>query len=177
MFELRLKFHWSLFLRNNIPALVQIMAWRWPGDKPLYEPMLISLVTHISVTRPQWVSACHFTCIHQGSLTGTGATCLTQYCLFLPNGNINLGPTKVCCMTASSHFLNQYWLITCVLWHPLETNFTTSVHQLNLQCVLRLHFQNLYYISQGLMSFAKAIIWLPQCQWLTLNNLGKSSQE
>ena len=25
---------------NNIPALVQIMAWRRPGDKPLTEPML-----------------------------------------------------------------------------------------------------------------------------------------
>ena len=26
---------------NNIPALVQIMAWRRPGDKPLSEPMLV----------------------------------------------------------------------------------------------------------------------------------------
>ena len=36
MLEFRLKFHWSLFLRsiNNIPALVQIMAWRRSGDKP-----------------------------------------------------------------------------------------------------------------------------------------------
>ena len=25
---------------NNIPALVQIMAWRWTGDKPLSEPMM-----------------------------------------------------------------------------------------------------------------------------------------
>ena len=25
---------------SNIPALVQIMAWRRPGDKPLPEPML-----------------------------------------------------------------------------------------------------------------------------------------
>ena len=24
---------------NNIPALVQVMAWRRPGDKPLSEPM------------------------------------------------------------------------------------------------------------------------------------------
>ena len=40
---------------NNIPALVQIMAWRRPGDKPLSEAMLISLLTHICVTRPQWV--------------------------------------------------------------------------------------------------------------------------
>ena len=27
--------------RNNMSALVQIMAWRRPGDKPLSEPMLI----------------------------------------------------------------------------------------------------------------------------------------
>ena len=41
---------------NNIPALVQIMAWRRPGDKPLSEPMMVSLSTHICVTRPQWVN-------------------------------------------------------------------------------------------------------------------------
>ena len=39
---------------NNIPALVQIMAWCRPGDKPLSEPVLFSLLTQISVTRPQW---------------------------------------------------------------------------------------------------------------------------
>ena len=41
---------------NNIPALVQIMAWRRPGDKPLSEPMLVFVPTHICVTRPQWVN-------------------------------------------------------------------------------------------------------------------------
>ena len=40
---------------NNIPALDQIMVWRRPGDKPLSEPMMVSLLTHICVTRPQWV--------------------------------------------------------------------------------------------------------------------------
>ena len=44
-------------LINNIPALVQIMAWRRPGDKPLSESMMVSLPTHICVTRPQWVSS------------------------------------------------------------------------------------------------------------------------
>ena len=43
---------------NNIPALVQIMTWRWPGDKPLSEPMMVNLPTHICVTRPQWVKFC-----------------------------------------------------------------------------------------------------------------------
>ena len=41
---------------NNIPSLVQIMAWRRPGDKPLSEPMMVSSLTHICVTRPQWVN-------------------------------------------------------------------------------------------------------------------------
>ena len=41
----------------NIPALVQIMAWRRPGDKPLSEPMMVRLLTHICVTRPQWVNS------------------------------------------------------------------------------------------------------------------------
>ena len=40
---------------NNIPAFVQIMAWRRPGDKPLSEPIAVRLPTHICVTRPQWV--------------------------------------------------------------------------------------------------------------------------
>ena len=40
---------------NNIPSLVQIMAWRRSGDKPLSESMMVSLPTHICVTRPQWV--------------------------------------------------------------------------------------------------------------------------
>ena len=31
----------------NIPALVQIMAWCRPGDKPLSEPMKVSLTTYI----------------------------------------------------------------------------------------------------------------------------------
>ena len=42
-------------LINNIPALVLIMAWRCSGDKLLSESMLASLLTHICVTRPQWV--------------------------------------------------------------------------------------------------------------------------
>ena len=62
---------------NNIPALIQIMAWRRSGDKPLSEPMVVSLLTNICVTRPQWVNViwyvqtiqfliwrCHFTNRH-----------------------------------------------------------------------------------------------------------------
>ena len=40
-------------LINNIPALVQIMAWCRAVDRPLSEPMVVSLLAHICVTRPQ----------------------------------------------------------------------------------------------------------------------------
>ena len=33
------------------------MAWRRPGDKPLSEPMMVSLPMRICVTRPQWVKS------------------------------------------------------------------------------------------------------------------------
>ena len=36
---------------NNIPTLVQVMAWRRPGDKPLPEPMMVRLPTQICVNR------------------------------------------------------------------------------------------------------------------------------
>ena len=42
---------------DNIPAVVQIMAWRRPGDKPLSEQMIVSLPTHICLTRLQWVKS------------------------------------------------------------------------------------------------------------------------
>ena len=38
---------------NNNPVLVQIMTWRRSGDKPLSEPMMVSLLNYICVTRPQ----------------------------------------------------------------------------------------------------------------------------
>ena len=42
-----------LFLRgpiNNIRALVEIVAWCWPGNKPLSEPMIVWLLMQICVT-------------------------------------------------------------------------------------------------------------------------------
>ena len=54
---------------NYIPALVQIMDWRRPGDKPLSEPMVVSLQTHICLTRPQWVNL-HNKIFNKGLLAG-----------------------------------------------------------------------------------------------------------
>ena len=43
---------------NNISTLVQIMAWSRAGDKSLSGTMMVNLLTHICVTRPQWVKPC-----------------------------------------------------------------------------------------------------------------------
>ena len=41
---------------NNTLTLVQIIAWLRTGDTPLLEPMMVSLLMHICVSRPQWVN-------------------------------------------------------------------------------------------------------------------------
>ena len=45
---------------NNIPAMVQIMAWRRTGNNPLSGPMMVRLPTQKCVTRPQWVNNMEF---------------------------------------------------------------------------------------------------------------------
>ena len=42
--------------RRGHPEGGGIMVWRRPGEKPLSESMMVSLLTHICVTRPQWVN-------------------------------------------------------------------------------------------------------------------------
>ena len=76
---------------NNIPALVQIMAWRRPGDNPLSEPMMVGLLTHICVTLPQWVNRHTKACLLRwvvGSFKWgqSGWSCVTLYnCLTIYN--------------------------------------------------------------------------------------------
>ena len=53
---------------DNIPSLVQIIAWRWSGDKPLSEPIMVRLPTHICVTRSLFLVLCgaDISCINAG---------------------------------------------------------------------------------------------------------------
>ena len=70
-FLLNLKFYWSLFLRTQL-TISSIGSdngsRRRPGDKPLSEPMMVSLLTHICVTRPRWVFIKPLTCGDQINL-------------------------------------------------------------------------------------------------------------
>ena len=59
---------------NNIPALVQIMAWRRPGDKPSSKAMMVSLLMNIWVIRRQWVNMSSVTYIWPDILTDGPST-------------------------------------------------------------------------------------------------------
>ena len=57
MNEFRLRFHWSLFPRIQLTIFqncFHIMSLRRLGDKPLSEPMVVRLPTHICVIRLPW---------------------------------------------------------------------------------------------------------------------------
>ena len=57
MYKFSLRFNWSLFPRDQLTIFNVLgldMAWCRPCDKPLCEAMMVSLLTHICVTWPQW---------------------------------------------------------------------------------------------------------------------------
>ena len=62
LIKMSLKFVPKVPTSSN-PALVQIMASRRLGAKPYSEPMLVTLLKHIYVTRPHWVKQCTHRCL------------------------------------------------------------------------------------------------------------------
>ena len=76
---------------HNIPVLVQIMAWRRPGTKPLSEAMMVSLLTYICLTRPQWVNDLRWLL---QNLTDVKSTLVQE---------------MAWCHQATSHYWNQCW--------------------------------------------------------------------
>ena len=109
---------------DNIPPLFQIMAWRRPGAKPLSEPMMVNLLTHICVTRSQWVNTMRlrqkgshfaddiFKCIFLNENVWISIKVSLK---FLPKGPIPNIPPLVQIMAwrrpGNKHgYLNQWWL-------------------------------------------------------------------
>ena len=99
---------------NNIPTLVQVMAWRRPGDKPLSEPMMVRLPTHICVTRPQWVNYVRVCVWHLWLWLLSSFTPMWKYEIILTVSNLN---------TRCKMFFYQ------TIWHgqvPCSTNWSPS---------------------------------------------------
>ena len=90
---------------NNIPVLVQIMAWHWSGNKPLYESMVVRLLMHICATRPQRVKylLCHS--VLSDHLKENSDTYLLQYFSFKFRG-----VTKYNSFSRFIYIYNARWL-------------------------------------------------------------------
>ena len=88
---------------NNILALVQIMACRRPGDKPLSETMVLSLLTHICITRPQWVKS---TINSQWDEALAGLLCLAI--VLSHKGQMHMGSQPLSCLIHLQKDLFQF---------------------------------------------------------------------
>ena len=113
---------------NNIPALVLIMACRRPGDKPLSEPMMVCLLTHKYVTRPQSVNSLWLNSLFPpGRCDSDLKNVISEHMLqisfwitsneaalrWIPQntfgGKLTLVQWMAWCHQATSHSLNQCW--------------------------------------------------------------------
>ena len=107
------------------------MAWCRPGDKPLFEPMMFSLLTHICVTRPHWAKIRNWlkAKIHQPLVSFTishwiGAYCLskrlTAECVSAERDLINPITLYLSCITSSTSecwpVINMGGLMTYFIW-------------------------------------------------------------
>ena len=111
-------------LINNIPALVQIMAWNQPGDKPLSEPMRVRLLTHIYVTRPQWVKGL----THWGRVTHI---CIVKLTIIGSDNGLSPGRRQAIIWTNAGILLTG----------PLGTNFSEIFIGINTLSFTKIHLK------------------------------------
>ena len=104
---------------NNIPALVQIMAWHRPGDKPLSGPMIGRLPMHICVTWPQWVNHKKWV-VQMENTKFLSTTFLLPMLVFFHNFATKFGITN---------FSYQCWSCTWLCWgrDKMAANFLMTI--------------------------------------------------
>ena len=129
---------------NNIPALVQIMAWRRSGDKPLSEPVMVKLLTYICVTLPQWVNSLaperfELTCrwITSKLILVTGGWNISceiarrWMWLDLTDEESTLVQVMAWCRQATSHYLSQCWPSSMSLYNVTRPQWVNTLRPKN----------------------------------------------
>ena len=99
---------------NNIPELVQIMAWCRPGDKPLSEPVVVSLLTHICVTRPHWVKRSRWPGISHCLYRDSSWHISGQFFLLCRCSQWGMTPDSICwvIILTTCHVVNLFITVT-----------------------------------------------------------------
>ena len=114
---------------NNIPALVQIMTWHREGDKPLSEPMMVSILMHICVTRPQWVKYIMLSWEAFSSIVLPQVSSVYDYLRGLTKDDIG-NPN-----------MHQSWGISYVWLFNLSCMFANDIQNYDIQiCIWYLYF-------------------------------------
>ena len=99
------------------------MAWRRPGDKPLSEPVMVILLTHICVTRAQWVK-----CITTGTWLSGKSFSQWQYSFILKAVQplVKKLTTKLLNKDSAASFLRAALPLAKELATKLQTNGNTD---------------------------------------------------
>ena len=118
---------------NNIPSLVQIMAWRRPGNKPLSEPMMVGLPMHICVSRPQWVKSIDRSYNGQNDYSYCLLYTRTNYDPILRKGRL------------------QYWRFLFILYIVYEYFITyfwipSYIQHFNVKCIVSFCFNAVCFV-------------------------------
>ena len=116
--ELLFEFHWNLFAIDNKPALVQVMAWCRTGDKSFPElicsilgegrPRGITFNTLIPSQNGRHFADDIFKCTFFNGKVWFPIEIPPK---FVPKSPIDNIPTLVQIKSATSHYLNQWWLV------------------------------------------------------------------
>ena len=122
---------------DNIYVLFQILIWRRPGDNRFSEPMMISLLTHICVTQPQWVNGWLMLLVvfHElYHLAKPGARLTKAYGFTIEryrNSHANIENTKM-------HILQCMGSKFCVKFQGCPLKFQTNFRPIHRKvCILR----------------------------------------
>ena len=111
------------------------MAWRLPGDKPPYEPIIVNLLTHIScidVTRSQWVKCAKLLrCLwltHWGRVTHV---CVSKLTIFGSDNGLSPGRRQAIIWTNAG----------ILLIRTLGTNFSEILGEIHSFSFKKMHLK------------------------------------
>ena len=146
----------SLDFTDDQSTLVQVMAWCRQATSHYLSQCWPRSVLPYGVIRPQWTWTCLITMTVSFSVPNGWVTYGVPIVRILEENqpydkktscmNLQrpseyiwhdrfrsiLAQVMACCLTVSSHYLKQCWLImTGTLWHSPVTNFTRNVHEVN----------------------------------------------
>ena len=129
------------------------MAWRRPGNKPLSEPMMVSLLTHICVIQPQWDnslapgrSECHskniiFNLVLLiGSFRSSHNNALRWMSQDLTDDKSTLVQVMAWCLQETNLYLSQCWLSSLSPYGAARPQQVKSFPCTNLAPILQMIF-------------------------------------